>query len=162
MSIDFDFTFNIWENALSIIGILVGIFVSIYLYRLEKRISKKEKYDHEVKVTKQLLELGFGKSVILSDSKKYPNYEKDPTNKSFSEKGAEIYGHLPGYGCEFIIKMESKSDFLVGLVPFEWIDYIREKGDGANTKPIIVCKFKGVRYYKNHKSPFKKTYIRKN
>lgn len=50
----------------------------------------------------------------------------------------------------------------VGLVPFEWIEFIRDY-DSEDNKPIIVCKFKGIRWYKRFKSPFKEiTYIYEN
>lgn len=153
-----DVTFNIWENSLAVLSIIISVFVSIYIYKLDKKISKREKYEHERQITEKLQQIGRGKSVILSDSKKYPNYENDRTNECFYEKGAEILGSIPGYGYEFIIELKSKDTYFIGFVPFEWIEYIREDGDGANSKPIIICKFKGERYYKRHKSPFKKTY----
>lgn len=50
--------------------------------------------------------------------------------------------------------MPSDENIPVGLVPFEWIDYVREH-DSEDNKPIVVCKFKGVKWYKNFKSPFR-------
>ena len=47
-------------------------------------------------------------------------------------------------------------------MPFEWIEYIRDH-DSEDNKPIIVCKFKGIKWYKNFKSPFIEiNYIYKN
>jgi len=58
--------------------------------------------------------------------------------------------------------MPSDENIPVGLVPFEWIEYVRNY-DSEDNKPIIVCKFKGIKWYKKFKSPFKKiNYIYKN
>ena len=54
---------------------------------------------------------------------------------------------------QFILSASDKR-IPVGLVPFEWIEYIRDH-DSEDNKFIIVCKFKGVKWYKNFKSPFK-------
>ena len=50
----------------------------------------------------------------------------------------------------------------MGLVPFEWIEYVRDH-DSEDNKSIIVCKFEGIKWYKNFKSPFREiNYIYKN
>jgi hypothetical protein len=58
--------------------------------------------------------------------------------------------------------MPGDDNIPVGLVPFEWIEYIREH-DSEDNKPIIVCNFKGVKWHKKFKSPFKEiNYIYEN
>ena len=64
-----------------------------------------------------------------------------------------LYTVIPEYGIQFVL-MPSNEDIPVGLVPFEWIEYVRDS-DNEDNKPIIVCKFKGVKWFKKFKSPFK-------
>ena len=58
--------------------------------------------------------------------------------------------------------MASDRRIPVGLVPFEWIEYIRGH-DSEDNKPRIVCRFKGKKWYKRYKSPFKQIgYVTEN
>ncbi len=38
--------------------------------------------------------------------------------------------------------------FEVGVVPYEWIDYVDLRGDEHGYKPLFFCRFKGKRYWK--------------
>ncbi|MCK4635348.1 MAG: hypothetical protein KAT32_00640 [Candidatus Moranbacteria bacterium] len=38
--------------------------------------------------------------------------------------------------------------FPVGVVPYEWIEYINLEGDGVELRSLFYCYFKGRRYWK--------------
>lgn len=97
----------------------------------------------------------------MADVKKYHLLRVDISNETYYKQGAEIYTTVAEYGVQCILR-PSDEHIPVGLVPFEWIEYIRDY-DSEDGKPIIVCKFKGVKWYKNFKSPFRRVdYIYKN
>jgi hypothetical protein len=150
---EINYTLNFWSELLVIISIVVSSFVAFWIYRLTKQLSAKDKYEHEVKITEEIRKLKIYASVILADVSKYHPLRTDSINRSYYKQGAELYTVIPEYGVQFIL-MPSDENIPVGLVPFEWIEYVREH-DSEDNKPIVVCKFKGVKWYKNFKSPFR-------
>ena len=158
---EINYTLNFWSELLAIISIIVSSIVAFWIYKLTKQLSAKDKYEHEVKITGGIRKLKIYSSVILADVTKYHPLRTDNTNRTYYKQGAELYTVIPEYGVQFIL-MPSDENIPVGLVPFEWIEYIREH-DSEDNKPIVVCKFKGVNWYKNFKSPFTEiNYIYKN
>lgn len=158
---EINYVFNFWDSLLSIIGIIVGVVIALWIDRLSKQLSAKEKYKHEIKITEEVRKLEIYKSVILADVKKYHPLRGDSTNRTYFKQGAELYTVIPEYGVQFILS-PSNDNIPAGLVPFEWIEYIRDH-DSEDNKPIIVCKFKGVKWYKPFKSPFKEiNYVYEN
>lgn len=156
-----DYTLNFWSDLLAITGIAVSVFIAMYVHKLSKRLSAKEKYEHEIKIIKEIQKLKIYQSVILADVSKYHPLRTDNTNKTYYKQGAEIYTVIPEYGVQFIL-MPSDSNIPAGLVPFDQIEYVRDH-DSEDNKPIIACKFKGIKWYKNFKSPFKEiNYIYEN
>ena len=158
---EINYTFNFWDNLLAIIGIVVSSLVAFLVYKLTKQLSAKEKYQHEIKITEEINKLKIYSSVILADISKYHPLRTDNTNKSYYKQGAELYTIIPEYGVQFIL-MPNNENIPAGLIPFEWIEYVRDH-DSEDNKPIIVCKFKGIKWYKNFMSPFREiNYIYKN
>ena len=158
---EINYEFNFWSDLLAIIGIVVSVFIAIYVHKLSSRLSAKAKYEHEIKITEEIRKLKIYQSVILADVSKYHPLRTDDTNKTYYKQGAELYTVIPEYGVQFIL-MPSDSNIPAGLVPFDWIEYARDH-DSEDNKPIIVCKFKGIKWYKNFKSPFKEiNYIYEN
>lgn len=156
-----NYLFNFWDNLFAIAGIVVSSLVAFLIYRLTKQLSAKEKYQHEIKITEEIRKLKIYSSVILADVSKYHPSRTDYTNQSYYKQGAELYTIIPEYGVQFIL-MPNDENIPVGLVPFEWIDYVRDH-DSEDNKPIIVCKFKGIKWYKKFKSPFREiNYIYRN
>lgn len=152
---EINYTLNFWSDLLAVTGIAVGVFIAIYVHKLSKRLSAKEKYEHEVKITNEIQKLGWGRNVILADVKKYHPLRQDVTNATYYKQGAGLHTIVPEFGVQFVQRPESEHEGIpIGLVPFEWIEYIRDY-DSEDTKPIAVCKFKGVKWYRNFKSPFK-------
>lgn len=147
------FEFNFWENVFALLSLFVSTVVAIWIYKLSEQLSAKDKYEHEIRITKEMEKIKIYSSVILADVTKYNPLRVDTTNNSYYKQGAEIYTIIPEYGIQFIL-MPSDKKIPVGLVPFEWIDYVRDY-DSEDNKSIIVCKFKGVKLFKNFRSPFK-------
>jgi hypothetical protein len=146
-------TFNFWDNLFAIISIAVSSFIAIKIYKLSKQLSAKEKYQREIKITEEIRKLDIYSSVILADVLKYHPFRTDGANKTYYKQGAELYTVIPEYGVQFILKPNDE-DIPVGLVPFEWIEYTRNH-DSEDNKPVIVCKFKGIKWYQKFKSPFR-------
>src|SRR3989344_295557 len=158
---EINYIFNFWDNLLGIVSIVISFLIAVWIYRLSKQLSAKEKYQHEIKITEEIRKLKIYSSVILADVSKYHPLRTDGANKTYYKQGAELYTVIPEYGVQFIL-MPSDENIPVGLVPFEWIEYVRDH-DSEDNKPIIVCKFKGIKWYKKSKSPFREiNYIYKN
>jgi len=158
---EINYLFNFWDNLFSIAGIAVSSIVAFWIYRLSKQISAKEKYQHEIKITEEIRKLENYTSVVLADVSKYHPLRTDYTNQSYRKQRAELYTIIPEYGVQFILR-PSDENIPAGLVPFEWIEYVRDH-DSEDSKPIIVCKFKGIKWWKKFKSPFREiNYIYRN
>jgi len=156
-----NFEFNFFDNLFAIIGIFISVIVAGWIYKLTKQLSGRDKYEHEIRITKEIEKIKIYSSVILADVNKYHPLRTDVANKTYIKQGAELYTIIPEYGVQFIL-MPSDENIPVGLVPFEWIEYVRER-DSEDNKPIIVCKFKGRKLYKNYNSPFREIhYIYEN
>ncbi len=159
MSVNFEL--NFWDSLFAILSIIISSFVAVWIYKVSKRLTATDKYQHEVRVTEEIYKLGTDRDVILADITKYHPLRNDDTNETYYKQGAGLFTVIPEYGVQFILTAGDKR-IPIGLVPFEWIEYIRDH-DGEDNKPIIVCKFKGVKWYKNFKSPFKEiSYMFKN
>ncbi len=151
---EINFVFNLWDNMFTTISIIASCFIAFWIYKLTKQLSVKEKFEHEQKIIEEIKKLSIYKSVILSDVSKYHPLREDSTNATYYKQGAEIYTIIPEYGVQVIL-IPSDENIPIGLIPFDWIEYVRQEGDSEDTKPIIICKFKGIKWYKNFKSPFK-------
>lgn len=149
---------NSWSG---LIGVVVSVVIAIYVHKLSKRLSAKERYEHELRITEAVSKFPDGVNLILADSKKYD--KEDPSNESYRKQGAGLFNIIPAIGIEFMQRPTAEHEGVpFGLVPFEWIEYVRDY-DSEDNKPIIVCKFNGVKWYKNFKSPFKEiNYYYKN
>ncbi len=158
---EISYVFNFYDNLFVIIGLIISSFIAFWIYKLSRQLSAREKYQHELKITKEIRKIKIYSSVILADVLKYHPFRTDTTNKTYYKQSAELYMIIPEYGIQFIL-MPKDENIPVGLVPFEWIEYIRDY-DSEDNKPIIVCRFKGIKLYKKFKSPFKEiNYIYEN
>lgn len=148
-----NFSFNFWDNLIGVLSLIVSSIVAFGIYSLSKQLSIRDKYEHEERVTRSIKEIGLYRSVILADVRKYKPSRKDYSNQTYYKQAAELYTSVPEYGLQVILNPNSEA-VPVGLIPFEWIEIIRDF-DGEDNKPIVVCKFKGVKWFKNFRSPFK-------
>lgn len=153
---------NWWtDHGLELVGISVTTFIAVYLHILTRRLSARDKFEHEKEITREIAKINLYQSIILADVKKYTPFRTDYSNQTYYKQGAELYTCIPEYGVQVIL-MPSNDEIPVGLIPFDWIEIIREH-DSEDNKPIIVCKFNGLKWYKNFKSPFKEiNYLHKN
>lgn len=142
------------DQWLNLGNIIVSIAIASTVFIISKRLSAKNKYEHEMNVSKSLKEMPIYSEVILADVSKYNPSRTDQSNKTYYKQRAELYTLIPEFGVQVILMPETKNAIPVGIIPFEWIEYIRDY-DSEDNKYIIVCKFKGVKYFKNFKSPFK-------
>ena len=149
---EINYTLTFWDSLFALLGIIISGIVATCIYKLSKQLSIREKYEHELKITEEIQKLRDFNEIILADTKKYHQAEMDPSNLSYRKQRAELYTVIPAYGVQVIL-MPNDEKIPVGLIPFEWIKFIRSH-DSEDWKPIIICDFKGIKYYKNFKSPF--------
>lgn len=158
---EINWIFNFWDSLFAFLGIAIGTFVSIFLYKISNNLSEKEKWEHEKRITEEIQKYALYENVILADVSKYIPSRIDTTNKTYYKQGAELYTVIPEFGVQFILRLNDEN-IPVGIIPFEWIQYVRDY-DSEDNKTIIVCKFKGIKWYKKFKSPFKEiNYVYEN
>lgn len=143
-----DYTINIIE----LLTFITSVILTIIGFCLSKKISIKQKFEHEKIISNQIKKnVNFGEDIILANVEKYE--KEDPCNKGYRKQKSEFYDVLPAYGVRVIL-MPSDERIPIATIPFDWIEYIRDF-DSEDNRTIVVCKFKGAKYYKNYKSPFK-------
>lgn len=163
----------------TVIAILVGGFIAYHIYFLQKKLSFTDKMGHmEIirnKTEKRLQEIdnnGISREVLLVNVKRYERDYEGPNNRNrhgYVELRAELKA-VRYNGVEFFegireayydehhaltLKQTSSKAFnvfSVGLVPFDWIEYVDLRGDEFRYSPIFYTKFKG-----KHNHPYKKT-----
>ena len=140
------------DQWLSLVNIVMAMIIAIVTYNIANRLSAKDKYQHEINISNRLLKIGFGRKVILADVKKYNPKNKDATNKSYYKQACAIHSIIQVFGV--VISLRGRDGEIFGLIPFDWIEYVRPN-DSEDSCSIIVCKFKGIKWYKKFKSPIK-------
>ena len=142
-------TLDQWLNTGNI---FVTVIIAAITYCISHKLSSKNKYDHEIYVSDQLSQ-ALGKKVILADVRKYNSDNNDIINETYYKQSCGLERIIPVYGVVVSLR-GGNNGFDNGLIPFDWIDYIRLH-DSEDTSVIMVCKFKGIKLYKNFKSPIK-------
>ena len=156
------------ENSIGILGIIIGSVIAYHIYFL----SKQSKLEHTERIKQKAEELKLGREVYLVNVKRY--FKDYPSNKERMFSG---YSHIKAEmkttrfdGIEFFcgikeiyrkpdgcLTLNSKSEktakekikvFEVGVVPYEWIEYVDLRGDEHGFVPLFFCHFKGKRYWK--------------
>lgn len=167
------------ENAVGVVGIIVGGFIAYHVYFLSKRLDLKEKLSHRDAIRKNVepiineIRKGINSDSELVNIKKYfthyPNSNEKDRN-GYTCLKAELKG-LRFDGVEFFCgvrevyrkpddKLSFKQDvnskrekfnlLEVGLIPYEWIEYVDARGDEFSYRPQFFTKFNG-----KDKSPYK-------
>ncbi len=168
------------SNSVGLLGIIIGGFIAYHVYFLSKRLGIKDHLIHKAEIKKQVNDLlgdrgaGVGRKVELINVKKYFTHYPE-TNEAdrngYTYLGAElkstrfdgveffcampvgVYQHNDG---KLYLKQEFEGQdhiqiaYPVGLVPYEWIDYVESKGDENVNRPKFFTKFNGPK-----KSPYK-------
>jgi hypothetical protein len=139
-------------NIIDLLTLFTSIAIAMIGFCLSKKVNAKQKFEHEKIVSDQIRKfVSFGNDIILADVKKYE--KKDLYNIGYRKQKVKFYDILPAHGVRVIL-MSSDEKIPIATIPFDWIEYIREF-DSEDNRSIIVCKFKGIRYYKKYKSAFK-------
>lgn len=141
-------TLDQWLNSGNI---LISVVIAIITYYISRKLSAKSKYDHEICVSEQLRSV-LGRKIILADVKKYNSDNDDSTNESYYKQACGLEEIIPVYGIK--VSCRDSDDFKAGIVPFDWIEYIRPY-DSEDAAPIVVCRLNGIKWYKNFKSPMR-------
>lgn len=184
------------ENIVGVLSIIIGAFIAYHVFFLSKRTSNKARLEHKEKIKEMADNLlakiqreGLRSKVYLVNINRY--FKDYPSNK---EKILSGYSHIHGEikatrfnGVEFFAEMpvhifrkqngklslkgtsQEKvfTAFPVGLVPYEWIEYIDPDGDEYDYSPLVYCKFNSRIYWKPWKRflslgyPYKKIYYYK-
>lgn len=160
-----------------ILSLIVQSFIAYHIFFLSKRLSTKSKLEHREKLKEQAEKIlrdihskGLSPKVYLVNINRY--FKDYPSNK---EKRFSGYSHIRADikatrfdGIEFFAEMPKevykKSDsrltfkgekknklfnvYPVGIIPYEWIEYIDPEGDEYGYVPLIYCHFKGRTHWK--------------
>lgn len=140
------------DQWLSIGNIFVAVIIAAITYRISHKLSSKNKYDHEIYISDRLSKI-LGKKVILANVRKYNSNNDDTTNETYFKQACGLEYIIPVYGVAVSLR-GGNNGFEKGLIPFEWIEYVRPC-DSEDTSAIMVCKFKGIKWHKNFKSPIR-------
>ncbi len=165
-------------NIFEIVGIVISVFIAYHIFFLSKRISNSSKLEHKEKVrsiTQDLLNKihkdNLRSKVYLVNSNRY--FKDYPRNQ---ERLVSGYSHIRAdvkavryNGIEFFCSMPEQGYFTkdggitlnpegnakafsvyqVGVIPYEWIEYVDPEGDEYGYIPLFYCKFKGSIYWKS-------------
>jgi hypothetical protein len=166
------------NNLVGLIGILVGSFIAYHVYFLSKRLGLKDKLNHKKAIRRQVepilekIRQGVNSKCELVNVKKYFTHypqKNDETRDGYTYFTGELKA-LRFDGVEFfssiqeLYKTESGNFtlkksynerlnfnvFEVGVIPYEWIDYVDPRGDEFSYRPQFFAKFKGL-----YKTPYK-------
>lgn len=174
------------DNLIGIIGILTAGFIAYHVYFLSERIKLRDKLSNRDCLKKNINKLiskntdKHTQEVELINVKKYEKFYLNNNDKNkdgytylraavknVCYDGVEFFTGLPvetykKTNGDLSLKQETKDqkEYLlvhpVGLMPYEWIEYIDMQGDEYSWRPQFFVKFKGVkkfpykyvRYYK--------------
>lgn len=185
------------ENYGWSISLLIQGFIAYHVFWLSQKLSNKTKLEYKEKIKQKADELlseisrkKLSRKVYLVNIDRY--FKDYPSN---TEKNFEGYSHIRADikaihfdGIEFFAEMPVEvyqkpngnlsfkgtekelvfNCYPVGIVPYDWIEYIDPEGDEYGYVPLIYCHFKGRTNWKFWKHllffsyPYKKmTYYKK-
>jgi len=159
-----------------VLSLIIQSFIAYHIFFLSKRLSTRAKLEHKEKIKQQAEKLlseihkrGLNSEVYLVNLSRY--FKDYPSNKEkrmsgyshikaeikatrfdgidfFAEMPREVY-RRPDGKLSFKGKTKDKlfNTYPVGLVPYDWIEYIDPEGDEYGYVPLIYCHFKGRVYW---------------
>jgi hypothetical protein len=164
------------QNLIGILGIVVGGFIAYHVFFLSQRINLKDKLAHKDEVRKRVepilnnISKGRNSDIELINVKKYLKHY--PHNNELTKHGyTYIKGELKALcfnGVELFCGVrelykkqngnltlkngdgttkESYNVLEVGLIPYEWIEYVDHVGDEFSYRPQFFVRFKGLKKY---------------
>jgi hypothetical protein len=164
------------DHLIEIIGILLGLFIAYHVHYLSKRTTLRDRLSHRdairAAVAPLLSRVRHGTSKVeLVNAKNYlshyPDNAKTPAGYTFL--GAE-FKSLRFDGVEFFCAVKEsyrtptgdrslsnvhgstpeENVLEVGVIPYEWMEYVDIGGDGFSGRSQFFTHFKG-----QDKSPYK-------
>jgi hypothetical protein len=170
------------NNVVALISMLVSGFIAYHVYFLSRRLSLRDKLQHKswiVALVEPLLAQmasGRRRKVELVNARIYPTHylgENKKTRHGYPYLGAEL--KAPRFdGIEFFCEVVTlyatsngeltlreisgatrlpNNGMAVGVIPYDWIEFIDVHGDEFSYRPQFFTRFRGRK-----KSPYK--YIR--
>ncbi len=159
------------SDLIAILGIIIGIMVSYFIYKLTTRITFFESMKHRSEIqtvlAKKISEIAKGQNakVEFYNVRLFKNDHFKNNNRhwlwgyryraaeleSFGVDGVEVIR----IGTEIQHRGKKISALKVGLVPYKYIQYIDADGDDTTNRMIIYAKCPAYKF------PFKKTYYYK-
>jgi hypothetical protein len=174
-------------NLVGILGILVGGFIAYHVYFLSKKIDFRSRLEHKARISSKVEELlaeiakGRRRKVELVNARRYPHSylgENEQDRHGYAYLGAELKA-LRFDGVEFFsdiralyvtedgrwalsevagAKRFESNAAVVGVIPYEWIEFLDPRGDEFSYRAQFFTNFKG-----RNNSPYKYVrYYRKN
>lgn len=170
------------NNAIGLLGAFASIFTAYHVFFLSRRLGLREKLQHKSQIVAQVEPLlaqmasGRRRKVELVNAKVYPNHylgTNTKTRHGYPYLGAELKAtRFDGleFFCEVVAVYQKengdltlkegtdaerleKNAFAVGVMPYEWIEFVDSRGDEFSYRPQFFTNFSGPK-----KSPYK--YIR--
>jgi len=164
------------QNIVGIIGIVVGGFIAYHVYFLSKKLEVKDRLTHKDEIRKRVepileqVRKGISrKSEIVNVRKYFSHYPKtnERDRHGYTYLGAELKA-LRFDGIEFFCGIreiyknyegkltiekikgavkENYNVFEVGVIPYEWIEYVDVGGDEFSYRPQFFTQFNGKNKY---------------
>jgi hypothetical protein len=181
------------NNYSWILETLVQIFIAYHVVFLSKKLSNKGRLEHRENIKTKietLVSKGNSEVYLVNINRYFKDYPSNTERyfqgyshlraelKQTSVDGIEVFSGSPrevyrNSKGKLSFKGKDKEKvftaFPVGLIPYDWIEYIDVRGDEFGYVPLIYCHYKGKTNWKFWKKlrfygfPYKKTiYYRKN
>lgn len=164
-------------NYIWVIGLLIQGFIAYHVFFLSKKLSSRTRLEHKEKIKRKVEELlseihkkKLNSEVYLVNINRY--FKDYPSNK---EKTFDGYSHIKAeikstrfngvqFFCSMPVEVYRKQNgklsfnrreeefffnaFPIGIIPYEWIEYVDLRGDEYGYVPLFYCHFRGKIYWK--------------
>ena len=159
------------SDTLAIIGILVSAFIAYNIYFLQKRLTFRDEMLNAAQIREKVdvllrdIRNGTSSKIEFINVKRYKKdypHNNEENRHGYTYQAAELKGYSYD-GVEFFNsiqeayvdeqgkltlektkKQASFNVYEVGVVPYEWIEYIDPDGDDTAYRPQFFSKFKGT------------------
>ena len=159
------------QHWFELVSAVVQVFIAYHIFFLSKRLSNKGKLDHKEQIKQKAENLKQGTEVYLVNINRYFKDYPENNDKLFGG-----YSHIKAEfkcarfdGIEFFCSTpeqvykradgtlsfkgeESEKEFIVfpvGIVPYEWIEFVDPEGDEYAYLPLFYSRFNGKIYWKS-------------
>lgn len=172
------------ENYFDFLSLIVTIFIGYHIHSLTKKLSFKETLKKRENFQEQLKKLVNQRIRLVNIKRYHKDYphgesklfkgevDRSSQLKNYYFDGIEVFEQITtvyklGNGNYTFNEKKALNKnyfncYVVGFIPYEWIDYIDEEGDEFEYRPQIFCHYKGWSSFKAliklkiYRFPFKK------